>query len=282
MTTLSRTVLYPRHVELGAQMVDFGGWDMPVQYPDGILKEHLATRRTAGLFDVSHMGRFIVSGTGALDFLQHVLTNHARALDVGESQYTLIPDQTGGAVDDAYLYRFFQDRYLLVVNAANREKDWAHLQNELPHFEGVQLEDQTAEIAMISLQGPQAKAILSQLVGEEALPEPRRNCLSIAAMIGPLALAGTHRLHRRAAVFRGVHAGGQRHFRLGCHAGQRRDAHRAGRQGYPPPGGGAPALRPRAGRQIPKAPRFPFLPFPWPVSRSASLRTKKTISVERH
>jgi aminomethyltransferase len=184
MTTLSRTVLYPRHVELGAQMVDFGGWDMPVQYPDGILKEHLATRRTAGLFDVSHMGRFIVSGTGALDFLQHVLTNHARALDVGESQYTLIPDQTGGAVDDAYLYRFFQDRYLLVVNAANREKDWAHLQNELPHFEGVQLEDQTAEIAMISLQGPQAKAILSQLVGEEALPEPRRNCLSIAAMKG--------------------------------------------------------------------------------------------------
>jgi len=182
MKTLSRTVLYPRHVEQGAQMVDFGGWDMPVQYPDGILKEHLATRRTAGLFDVSHMGRFIISGAGALDFLQHVLSNHARALDVGESQYTLIPDQTGGAVDDAYLYRFFEDRYLLVVNAANREKDWAHLQNELPHFEGVQLEDHTAEIAMISLQGPQAKAILSQLVGEEALPEPRRNCLSIAAM----------------------------------------------------------------------------------------------------
>jgi aminomethyltransferase len=184
MTTLSRTVLFPCHVELGAQMVDFGGWDMPVQYPGGILKEHLATRRAAGIFDVSHMGRFIISGPNALHFLQHVLSNHAKALDIGESQYTLIPDETGAAVDDAYLYRFYEDHYLLVVNAANKDKDWAHLNRILSGFENVTLEDRTDTIAMISLQGPLSKTILSQLTGEDALPEPRRNALSVTEING--------------------------------------------------------------------------------------------------
>ena len=184
MMTLSRTVLFPRHIDSGAQMVDFGGWEMPVQYSNGILKEHLATRRHAGIFDVSHMGRFVISGTRALPFLQHVLSNHAKALDVGQSQYTLLPDEDGGAVDDAYLYRFFKDRYLLVVNAANKEKDWAHLQKVLPGFKDVTLEDHTDKIAMISLQGPQSKAILAEIVGKEALPEPRRNALSVTEING--------------------------------------------------------------------------------------------------
>ena len=184
MTTLSRTVLYQRHVSLGAQMVDFGGWDMPVQYPGGILKEHLATRRQAGIFDVSHMGRFIISGDNALPFLQHVLSNHAKALEPGQSQYTLLPDENGGAVDDAYLYRFFDDHYLLVVNAANKDKDWAHLEKVRSGYPNVTLQDRTGEIAMISLQGPRAKSILTQLVGAETLPEPRRNALSVTAYNG--------------------------------------------------------------------------------------------------
>ena len=184
MTKLSRTALFSRHVKLGAQMVDFGGWEMPVQYPGGILKEHLATRRQAGLFDVSHMGRFIISGAQPLPFLQHVLSNQAKALEVGQSQYTILPDQAGGAIDDAYLYRFFEDQYLLVVNAANREKDWDHLQNVLSEFEDTTLHDHTAQIAMLSLQGPQSKAILSNLVGEVALPEPQRNALSITEFNG--------------------------------------------------------------------------------------------------
>ena len=184
MTTLLRTALYPRHVDLGAKIVDFGGWEMPVQYPDGILKEHLATRRQAGIFDVSHMGRFLIGGPDALAFLQHALTNNAAALEPGESQYTLLADETGGAIDDAYLYRFVEDRFLLVVNAANREKDWSHLQHLKSAFGKVTLEDQTRQIGMISLQGPQSKAILSEIIGEDALPEPQRNALSISEFEG--------------------------------------------------------------------------------------------------
>ena len=106
MEQLLKTVFYEKHVSLGAKMVEFGGWEMPVQYETGIVQEHLNTRKQAGLFDVSHMGRFIVGGPAALDFLQHVLTNNAAALEIEESQYTMIQDDSGGAIDDAYLYRF--------------------------------------------------------------------------------------------------------------------------------------------------------------------------------
>jgi len=181
---LKQTVFHDRHLALNATMVDFGGWHMPVQYQSGILQEHLATRNQAGLFDVSHMGRFIISGPGALDFLQHVLSNNAAGLEVNESQYTMIPNKSGGAVDDAYLYRFFEDEYLLVVNASNRDKDWQHFQQVLEAFDGVQLTDKTAELAMISLQGPQAKAIMEGVIETGRLPEPMRNQLSTATIKG--------------------------------------------------------------------------------------------------
>ena len=184
MSELERTVFYDRHVALGAKMVEFGGWDMPVFYPAGIVKEHLATRKTAGLFDVSHMGRFILRGTGALPFLQHVLTNNAAALEVGEAQYTIIPDENGGAVDDAYLYRFVEDEYLLVVNAANRHKDWDHFQKILPSFSDVELIDQTRDMVMLALQGPESREILGRLVNRGPLPEPMRNALSVAFING--------------------------------------------------------------------------------------------------
>ena len=124
MNDLHKTVLHDQHVRLGAQIVDFAGWEMPLHYTPGIVQEHLSTRKTAGLFDVSHMGRFIISGSGALPFMQHVLSNNAAALEEEEGQYTLIPNEAGGALDDAYLYRFVEDEYLLVVNASNREKNW--------------------------------------------------------------------------------------------------------------------------------------------------------------
>ena len=120
MKQLLKTPFYDRHVSLGARMVEFGGWEMPVHYAPGIVLEHLTTRRKAGLFDVSHMGRFVIRGEDALEFLQHVLTNSAAALEVEQGQYTMIPNNSGGAIDDAYLYRFVEDEYLLVVNAANR------------------------------------------------------------------------------------------------------------------------------------------------------------------
>jgi aminomethyltransferase len=188
MSELQRTVFYDQHVALGAKIVEFAGWEMPILYPTGILEEHLATRKKAGLFDVSHMGRFIVRGAGALKFLQHVLTNNAEALDIRETgaQYTLIPNENGGAVDDAYLYRFVEEEYLLVVNGANREKDWNHFQPLLKgfDFDDVELIDRTKEIAMISLQGPESREIMEEIVESGPLPEPMRNAVSIVNISG--------------------------------------------------------------------------------------------------
>jgi aminomethyltransferase len=184
MEQLLKTVFYQKHIGLGAQMVEFGGWEMPVQYETGIVREHLDTRKQAGLFDVSHMGRFVISGRDALDFLQHVLTNNAAAIEVEEGQYTMIADENGGAVDDAYLYRFVEDEYLLVVNAANREKDWHHLLAFRDNFGEVDLADRTMELAMLSLQGPRAKEIMAGIIDDGYLPEPLRNALSTVVING--------------------------------------------------------------------------------------------------
>jgi aminomethyltransferase len=179
-----RTVFYDRHLELGAKITEFGGWDMPLQYAGGILQEHLATRRRAGLFDVSHMGRFCIRGEQSLPFLQHVLSNNAASLDVGLGQYTMLPNDTGGVLDDAYLYRFVEDEYLLVVNAANREADWAHLENQRRAFPRTEMVDRTFDVAMLSLQGPLAKEVLAGMIEEGMLPEPMRNALSIVTIDG--------------------------------------------------------------------------------------------------
>ena len=184
MSKLHRTIFYERHVALGAKMLEFAGWQMPVMYPTGIVGEHLATRKGSGLFDVSHMGRFVVRGAGAVKFLQHVLSNNAEALDARDrgAQYTLIPNQTGGAVDDAYLYHFAEDEYLLVANAANREKDWEHLQPFLKDFDDVELTDRTEEIIMLALQGPTSRDVLGQIIQSGTLPEPMRNAISIVTI----------------------------------------------------------------------------------------------------
>lgn len=170
-----KTAIFDQHVGLGAQMVDFGGWNMPLQYRTGIVQEHLATRNSASIFDVSHMGRLEISGESALDFIQHVLSNNAAGLEVGESQYTMIPDENGGAIDDAYLYRFFTEKYLLVVNASNRKKVLEHFSYILPKFRDVELIDKTLETAMISLQGPLSKDILISLIESGHIPEPLKN-----------------------------------------------------------------------------------------------------------
>jgi aminomethyltransferase len=186
MSELKRTVLYDRHAALGAKIVEFGGWEMPLFYPTGIVEEHLVTRKSAGLFDVSHMGRFTVRGEGALRFLNHVLTNNAGALDmrmVG-AQYTLIPNETGGTVDDAFLYRFSTEEFLLVVNASNTGKDWLHLQRILRGFADVELIDHTEDVAMLSLQGPDSRRILERMLDSGSLPEPMRNAVTVARLAG--------------------------------------------------------------------------------------------------
>ena len=199
---MKKTPLFERHVALGARMVEFGGWEMPIQYPAGIIAEHLATRRKAGLFDVSHMGRFLVRGPGALPFLQKVLTNNAAALGAGRAQYTLIPTPTGGALDDAYLYCLDREEYLLVVNASNRDKDWEFFRDARRGMTGLEMEDRGEELAMISLQGPDSRRILLALLAEGApagardadryLPEPGRNnlCPAVFGSV-PLTIART-------------------------------------------------------------------------------------------
>ena len=186
MSELQRTVFYDRHKALGAKMVDFAGWDMPVQYPTGIVQEHLSTRRGAGLFDVSHMGRFAFRGKGALPFLQHVLTNNAEALGVDDigAQYTIIPTATGGAVDDAYLYLFSDQEYLLVVNASNRRKDWQHLASLIKKYKDVEMTDRSEELAMLALQGPASRQVIERLMDSGRLPEPVRNAVETVTLSG--------------------------------------------------------------------------------------------------
>ena len=183
MNTLKRTVLFNEHLKLKANMVDFGGWEMPVNYPSGIVEEHLYTRKRAGLFDVSHMGRYVITGKEAVPFLQYVLTNNVLALDLKQAQYTMIPNENGGALDDAYLYRFYEDEYLLVVNAANAEKDWAHLTNKIRRFD-VKITNQSSALAMISIQGPDSKNILRKLSNDPYLTEPLKNALNIIELDG--------------------------------------------------------------------------------------------------
>ncbi|MBI9103162.1 MAG: glycine cleavage system aminomethyltransferase GcvT [Spirochaetales bacterium] len=192
MSELKKSVLYNQHINAGAKMTEFGGWEMPIQYSSGIITEHLTTRKAAGIFDVSHMGRFIFAGSDSLGFLQHVLTNNAAGLSVGEAQYTIIQNETGGAIDDAYLYRFEADEWVLVVNAANREKDWNHFYNHLGSFPDVSIQDYTDRIAMISLQGPKSRDILNKIITKGAIPEPIRNSLSCGELASiPVKMART-------------------------------------------------------------------------------------------
>jgi aminomethyltransferase len=187
---LKRTVLYDCHIESGGRLVDFAGWQMPVQYPGGILREHLETRRSAGLFDVSHMGRFEIRGPGAMEFLRGVLTNDAAKLPTGQAQYTLLANENGGAIDDAFLYRFWEDRWLLVVNASNAPKDWDHLVLQAKATGSVQLKDVSGQMAMIALQGPRSEGILEGILNDGRLPEGKRNSLGWAVIAGTEALVG--------------------------------------------------------------------------------------------
>jgi aminomethyltransferase len=169
-TTLQRTPLHAEHARLAAKLVPFAGYEMPVHYPAGITAEHHAVRNAAGLFDVSHMGEFEVRGPRALDFVQHVSTNDASKLEVGQAQYSTMVNEDGMVIDDLLVYRF-PDRYMLVVNGANREKDWAWVSRFAGEF-GVDLVDRTDDIALLALQGPQAEAILARLTDHD-LPSIR-------------------------------------------------------------------------------------------------------------
>ena len=165
---MKATPLNPIHRQLGARMVDFGGWDMPVQYA-GVIAEHLTVRSAAGIFDVSHMGEIEVSGPQALDFLQYAMTNDVSMLVDGQVQYTAMCYETGGVVDDLTLYRLAADNYLLCVNASNSDKDFAWLQDlqKSTNYDDVNLINRSDDYAQLALQGPVAAEILSKLTSAD-------------------------------------------------------------------------------------------------------------------
>src|SRR5712664_3643099 len=161
METPKRTPLHQIHVALGAKMVAYGGYDMPVTYPDGISAEHRAVREGVGIFDVSHMGEFEVSGPDRNAFVQRVTCNDVGALKPGQAQYSAILTERGTFVDDCLVYRF-DDRLMLVVNAANRAAGWEHIVARKGGA-NVRLKDVSDDVALLAIQGPTAEALLAPL-----------------------------------------------------------------------------------------------------------------------
>ena len=175
---LKRTSLFSAHQQLGAKLVDFGGWEMPVQYTS-ITDEHLAVRQAAGLFDISHMGEVTVNGAGAAEFLNRTLTNDLRKLASGQGQYTLMCNERGGVVDDLYAYRLSVDVYLLIINASRIEADVAWLKAQAAKFSGgeVNLTDASHHYAAIALQGPRVKEFIATVI-----PGPSASVFKVGAV----------------------------------------------------------------------------------------------------
>jgi aminomethyltransferase len=156
---LKRTPLYDAHVKLGGRIVEFGGWEMPVQY-SSIVDEHLAVRRAAGVFDISHMGEVSVEGSGATDFLNFVLTNDVKKLAPGHGQYSIMCNERGGTIDDLYVYRLGEQQYLLIINASRIEVDVDWLQQKASGRSNLKLENVSDVMGAIAVQGPRAAAFV--------------------------------------------------------------------------------------------------------------------------
>jgi len=159
---LKKTPLNAAHRELGGKMVDFGGWDMPVQYTAGVIEEHMATRTRAGLFDVSHMGEIWVEGEDAISFVNRLTTNDVTKLVDGQAHYSALTNDKGGVVDDLLVYRFDVDKLLLVVNAGTTDKDWDWITSRTQD-EKITLTNASADYCQIAIQGPKAVGILKTL-----------------------------------------------------------------------------------------------------------------------
>ena len=163
---LKKTALFEEHQRLNGRLVDFGGWELPVQY-SGVIDEHLACRSAAGLFDVSHMGEVHVEGRDAERFLNYLVTNNVAKLKIGQAQYSAMCHASGGIVDDLVIYRRAEDRFLVVVNASNTEKDFNHILQVKANFQGgvgdLKISNESNRYTQIAIQGPKAAEILSKL-----------------------------------------------------------------------------------------------------------------------
>jgi len=176
--TLKRTPLHDRHVAAGAKMVPYAGWEMPVQYA-GIKDEHLTVRSSAGVFDVSHMGEIETTGPDAEAFLQRILSNDVTKIAEGGAQYSVLCKQDGGVLDDLFSYRLAPDRFLTVTNAANHDKDLAWFQRQAEAFD-VTLHDRIHDLAMLAVQGPEARGIVADLADQELPKRFRTATMTIA------------------------------------------------------------------------------------------------------
>ncbi len=179
---MKRTALFDGHVACGAKLVDFAGWEMPIQY-SGVVDEYQAVRTAAGLFDVSHMGRILVAGPGSLAFLQRVTTNDVAKIAVKQSQYSMVCNSHGGIKDDVFIYHVEPYQFLVCVNASNREKilDW--MREQIKHGQGCRLEDRSVDLAQLAIQGPQARSILERVGVPDIAGLKPRHCLE-AKLIG--------------------------------------------------------------------------------------------------
>lgn len=157
---MKNTALTQKHIELGAKMVPFAGYNMPVQY-EGVNAEHETVRNGVGVFDVSHMGEFLLTGPKALDLIQRVTTNDASTLTIGRAQYSCLPNGKGGIVDDLIVYRMKEEQYLLVVNASNIEKDWDWISSH--NTEGVEMRNLSDDYSLLAIQGPKAAEAMQSL-----------------------------------------------------------------------------------------------------------------------
>ncbi len=165
---MHRTPLYDRHVTAGAKLVDFAGWEMPVQYASGVRAEHMAVRDRCGIFDVSHMGEIETSGPQAEALLQRLLSNDVSQIPVGGAQYSVLCNESGGVLDDLFTYQVDPDRYITVTNASNHETDLAWFRDHAADF-NVELVDRIEDYAMIAVQGPRAREIV-QAISDTPLP----------------------------------------------------------------------------------------------------------------
>jgi aminomethyltransferase len=172
---LKHTALFEEHKRLGGRLIDFGGWELPVQYT-GVLDEHLACRTAAGLFDVSHMGEVHVEGRDSESFLNYLVSNNVAKLAVGQAQYTAMCNERGGIVDDLVIYRRAQDKFLVVVNASNTEKDFGHMQAIERAFRAqnpdaqLKVTNESARYTQIAIQGPKAESILQKITKTDLKP----------------------------------------------------------------------------------------------------------------
>lgn len=187
---LRRTPLHAVHVEMGARMVPFAGWDMPVQYT-GIVEEHKAVRLSVGVFDISHMGQFIVSGKGAEVFLNRVLTNNIAELQPGQGQYTLLLNERGGVIDDLIAYRTSEREFFLVVNASRIDADWDHLEAQLTKDDDVMMANASDFTAGLAIQGPKAREVATAVFGTAGSFPEHNTILVTMTNDGPMWLCGT-------------------------------------------------------------------------------------------